>query len=71
MKWKYFGGACLVVGGALLKAGAPVLGILAGLGLAALANFLRYRHVGRAQRTRAAGVLSAGAGRGSAVAKAR
>jgi NAD(P)H-hydrate repair Nnr-like enzyme with NAD(P)H-hydrate dehydratase domain len=56
MSWKYFAGACLVVGGALLKAGAPVLAILAGLALAALANFLRYR---------------ASTGRNSAVAKAR
>ena len=56
MKWKYFAGACLVVGGALLKAGAPVLAILAGLGLAAFANFLRHR---------------ASTGRSSAVAKAR
>jgi hypothetical protein len=56
MRWKYFGGACLVVGGALLKAGAPVIAILAGLGLAALANFLRHR---------------AGAGQGAAATKAR
>jgi hypothetical protein len=56
MKWKYFAGASVVVGGALLKAGAPVLAILAGLGLAALANFLRYR---------------TSTGRSSAVAKAR
>jgi NAD(P)H-hydrate repair Nnr-like enzyme with NAD(P)H-hydrate dehydratase domain len=48
MKWKYFAGACLVVGGALLKAGAPVLAIAAGLALAALANFLRYRASTRA-----------------------
>jgi uncharacterized membrane protein len=44
MKWKYFGGACLVVAGALLKAGAPVIAIAAGLALAALANFLRYEY---------------------------
>jgi hypothetical protein len=56
MKWKYFGGACLVVSGALLKAGAPVVAIAAGLGVAALANFLRHR---------------ISAGRGAAVAKAR
>ncbi|HEY3826351.1 MAG TPA: hypothetical protein VGL82_17420 [Bryobacteraceae bacterium] len=56
MKWKYFGGACLVVGGALLKTGAPVIAIAAGLGLAALANFLRHRAI---------------TGRGSAMAKAR
>jgi uncharacterized membrane protein len=43
MTWKYFGGACLVIGGALLKAGAPVIAIVAGLGLAALVNLLRQR----------------------------
>jgi hypothetical protein len=47
MKWKYFGGACLVVAGALMKAGAPIVAVLAGLGLAALANFLRQRAAGR------------------------
>jgi hypothetical protein len=56
MSWKYFAGASLVVGGALLKAGAPVLAIAAGLGLAAFVNFMRHR---------------ANTGRSSAVAKAR
>jgi hypothetical protein len=43
MKWKYFAGACLVVGAALLKAGAPPLAILAGIALAGFSNFLRLR----------------------------
>ena len=43
MSWKYFAGACLVVGGALLKAGAPLVAVVAGLALAALSNFLRQR----------------------------
>ena len=43
MNWKYFCGACLVVGAALLKAGAPLLAIVAGIALAALGNFLRHR----------------------------
>ena len=43
MNWKYFCGACLVVGAALLKAGAPPIAIAAGMGLAGLAKFLRNR----------------------------
>ncbi len=43
MKWKYFCGACLIVGAALLKAGAPPLTVIAGIILAASWNFLR-RH---------------------------
>ncbi|MDQ6759194.1 MAG: hypothetical protein M3Z32_04915 [Acidobacteriota bacterium] len=43
MKWNYFFGACLIVGAALLKAGAPVISVIAGLGLAALFNYFRYR----------------------------
>ena len=43
MNWKYFGGACLVVGAALLKAGVPLIAVAGGIGLAAFANFLRHR----------------------------
>ena len=43
MKWKYFCGACVVVGAALLKAGAPLIAVITGIGLAALSNFLRNR----------------------------
>lgn len=43
MRWKYFCGACLVVGGALFKAGAPLLAIVGGIALAAVINFLRHR----------------------------
>jgi len=43
MKWKYFCGACLIVGASLLKAGAPPLTVIAGIILAASWNFLR-RH---------------------------
>jgi nitrogen regulatory protein P-II 1 len=42
MKWKYFLAAAFVVGAALLKAGAPLLSILLGIGLAVLLN-LRQR----------------------------
>ncbi len=43
MSWKYFCGACLVVGAALLKAGAPLIAIVSGVALAAIINFLRSR----------------------------
>jgi hypothetical protein len=56
MKWNYFIGACVVVGGALLKSGAPVLAIVGGMALAGLANYLRQRSL---------------ATRGSAAAKSR
>jgi hypothetical protein len=56
MKWNYFIGACVVVGGALLKSGAPVLAIVGGMALAGLANYLRQRSL---------------AARGSAAAKSR
>lgn len=45
MKWKYFGGACIVVGAALLKAGAPLFTVIAGITLAALFNFWRHRSI--------------------------
>ena len=43
MNWKYFAGACLVVSGALLKAGAPVIAVAGGIAVAALGNLLRHR----------------------------
>ena len=43
MKWKYFVGACIVVGAALYKAGAPVIAIIAGIAIAAFSNYLRHR----------------------------
>jgi len=49
MKWKYFVGACIVVGAALLKAGAPLFTIIVGIILAAFSNFLRHR--GNSTRT--------------------
>jgi len=47
MKWKYFCGACFVVGAALLKAGAPLFAVAAGITLAALSNVLRHRSKAR------------------------
>ena len=49
MKWKYFVGACIVVGAALFKAGAPLFTIIVGIILAAFSNFLRHR--GNSART--------------------
>lgn len=57
INWKFFCGACLVVGAALFKAGVPPIPIAAGMGLAGFAKFLRFR--AKSART------------GSAVAKAR
>jgi len=49
MKWRYFIGACLVVGAALLKAGAPVFGIVAGMAVALCMNLLRNRNSQRGE----------------------
>jgi hypothetical protein len=43
MKWKYFAGASMVAGAALLKAGVPLFAIASGIALAALLNVVRYR----------------------------
>src|SRR5260221_13570406 len=43
MKWKYFCGASLIVGAALLKAGAPPLTVIGGIALAVFLNFFRHQ----------------------------
>lgn len=43
LRWKYFWGACLVVGAALFKAGAPLFTVVLGVSLAAWMNILRHR----------------------------
>ena len=53
MKWKYFCGACLVVGAALLKAGAPAFTVVLGITAAALANILKHRSLGTARKRNA------------------
>ena len=53
MKWKYFCGASLVVGAALLKAGAPPLTVIAGIILAA--SLIFWRHHSNSARNRLAG----------------
>jgi hypothetical protein len=47
MKLKYFCGACIVVGAALLKAGAPILAVAAGIVLTALLTFAQQRKTSR------------------------
>ena len=49
MNWKLFGAAAFVVGCALLKAGAPVLSIILGIGLAAFLNYRQRIKLTRAQ----------------------
>ena len=43
MSWRLFGGAAIIVGGLLLKAGAPVIAVAAGIGLAGFFNWQRWR----------------------------
>jgi uncharacterized membrane protein len=43
MSWRLFGGAAIIVAGLLLKAGAPLIAVLAGLVLAGLVNWQRQR----------------------------
>jgi hypothetical protein len=41
MKWKFFIGSCILAGGLLIKAGAPLLPIAIGMALAAAVNWKR------------------------------
>lgn len=43
MNWKFFVGACILATGLLFKAGAPILPVVAGIGLAAVFNWKRRR----------------------------
>jgi hypothetical protein len=43
MNWKYFIGAAIVVGGALLRAGAPAVPVATGIVLAVLLSLFRLR----------------------------
>jgi hypothetical protein len=43
MNWRYFVGACMVVGFALVKAGAPPLAVATGILLATLLNLMKRR----------------------------
>ena len=48
MNWKYYCAACLVVGAALLKSGAPAIAVLAGAVLAAMVGVYRHRSAPKA-----------------------
>ena len=43
MNWNLFVGAAILVGGLLLKLGAPLPALVAGIGLAAIVNWTRAR----------------------------
>ena len=43
MRWKYFIGSCILAGGLLIKAGAPLLPIAIGMVLVAAINWKRLR----------------------------
>jgi hypothetical protein len=43
MRWKFFVGACILSAGLLIKAGAPLVPIAAGIGGAALVNWKQQR----------------------------
>jgi hypothetical protein len=43
MKWKFFAAAAIVVGFALIKAGAPLFSVLLGIALAGLLNLRRLK----------------------------
>lgn len=45
MNWKFFGGACILAAGILLKAGAPVAAVAMGIVLAAFLNWRKHRSV--------------------------
>jgi hypothetical protein len=50
MNWKYFAGAVIVTAGAMVKAGAPLETIAAGIGFAAIINIAKRRLAGKVQR---------------------
>ena len=52
MKWRFFVSACLVIGLALFKAGAPPLAIISGIGFATLINLMRRRKESLAPKQR-------------------
>lgn len=47
MSWKYFGGACILGGALAIKAGAPLIAVIAGIALIAALNGWKKRE-GRA-----------------------
>ena len=43
MKWKFFIGSCILAGGLLIKAGAPLVPVAVGIALAAALTWKRQR----------------------------
>lgn len=43
MKWKFFIGACILASGLLLKAGAPLVAVILGIGFAAFLTWRKQR----------------------------
>jgi hypothetical protein len=50
MHWKLFIGSCILAAGLLVKAGAPILSVVAGIALAGLVTWYRYGPSGRPSR---------------------
>jgi hypothetical protein len=51
MKWKFFIGSCILVAGLLLKAGAPLVPIAAGMAIAGLVTWRMQRRTDGAPRS--------------------
>jgi hypothetical protein len=50
MKWKFFIGSCILVAGLLLKAGAPLVPIAAGMAAAAVITWQLQHRTNRVRR---------------------
>lgn len=51
MKWKFFIGSCILAAGLLLKAGAPIVPIAAGMAIAAIVTWKMQRRANGAPRS--------------------
>jgi hypothetical protein len=51
MNWKFFIGSCILVAGLLLKAGAPIVPVAAGMALAAIITWRMQRRADGAPRS--------------------
>jgi len=50
MKWKFFIGSCILAAGLLIKAGAPLVPIAAGITVAGIVTWKLQRRTGRLPR---------------------
>ena len=50
MRWKFFGGACIVAAGLAVKFGAPLAAVAMGLAFAGLLNWTSQRAVAKARK---------------------